>query len=195
MKKLITTTLSMFLGGSMILLAQERPKVQDLEFLIGTWEITFKFYDTHKPERGVIFTEKGTQTCSFDMPLNGVNQYITCTGELMSDDGIFEGKERVRTIRASIRYSSFIKETFERIGLYSNWPSTGLETFKYNPESRSMVFEGALGVQNGVREIYEDVYQFSEDYRSYTRRNIANFSDMPITEFNLTMEGTGRKMD
>ena len=171
--------------------AETRPTVQDLDFMIGTWEITFKFYDTHAPEKGVIFTEKGTQKCEYDLDLNGVPMFITCKGELSCDSGKIKG--RTRTIQESIRYGPFVN-AFERIGLYSNWPGTGLETFQYEPNSHEIVIKGELAVQKGMLERYEDVYQFNEDFSYFERKNVANFSDMPITKFNLTLEGTGRKV-
>ncbi|MEK6153832.1 hypothetical protein WIW50_11255 [Flavobacteriaceae bacterium 3-367] len=183
--------------GSLYSTAQEKPpskpSVQDLDFLIGTWQISFSFYDTHKPERGVIFTETGTQECRYDMELNGVPMFITCEGEVTVDSGVFKG--RTRSFREAIRYSSFIKKAFERIGLYSNWPATALETLSYNFEARTLEIRGELDVQKGLLERYEDIYRFNANYTEYTRTNVANFSDMPITEFNLTVEGQGAKLE
>lgn len=165
----------------------ERPKVQELDFFIGNWEITFDWYDTHKPERGVIFTEKGNQQCRYEMELNETPMYIICEGQLVSSTG------RVRTIHEAISYNRFIN-AFERIGMYSNWPSHGVEKLLYHPDKRMFELRGELDVQDHVLERYEDFYYFNEDYTSFTRKQVGNFSDMPVSEFNLTATGTGKKV-
>lgn len=164
-----------------------KPRVQDLDFLVGSWQIEFEIYDTERPERGVIITETGTQECTYDLALNGTPMFITCIGQMTSDKG------RKRTFRESIRYSQF-SQSFERIGLYSNWPATGLELLAYYPKEKKMVTRGELGIQHGRLERYEDVYQFNDDHTSYSRINMANFSNMPMTEFNLTLKGRGKKV-
>jgi len=167
------------------------PTVQDLDFLIGKWEITFKIYDTHNPDSAPVFTEKGWQICEYDMDLNGTPMFIICKGELKIDSGRNIG--RTREIQESIRYSRFEK-SFERIGIYSNWPATGLEILKYDSTKAKFIIQGQLNVQNNMLERYMDTYQFNKDYSYFDRTNIANFSDMPITVYNLTLKGTGRKM-
>ncbi len=190
MKLLITlTALLIFFCSSLTgqNAAERSAKLNELNFLIGTWDLTFEWYDTHQPDSEVIFVEKGQQTCEYDFYQNGMPMFITCRGELKSDRG------RTRTIQESIRYGKFV-QTFERTGLYSNWPATGNEVLYFDPTSRNITIYGELDVQNNMLERYEDVYQFNEDYSYFDRKNIANFSDMPITEFNLTMKGTGRKI-
>lgn len=164
------------------------PKIQDLGFLVGTWDITFEIYDTHHPENGVLFIEKGRQVCSYELPNNGEPRFITCKGEVTSSKG------RIRTFSESIRYSRF-SQSFERTGIFSNWPATSNEIIIYDPALRKMVIEGELEVENNMLERYEDIYLFSPDLSSYSRKNVANFSDMPITQFNLTLAGTGKKVD
>ncbi len=171
---------------------QIRPTVQDLDFMIGKWEINFEWYDTHDTTRGMYFTEEGFQICEYDLELNGKPMFIICRGELVGRGGNFEGRKR--EIQAAIRYGRF-ENSFERIGIYSNWPATGLELLKYDSTNRQFVIRGQLNVQRNMLERYVDVYQFSEDYTSFERTNIANFSDMPLTEYNLTMKGTGRKVE
>jgi len=163
------------------------PKVQDLDFLIGSWEITFEIYDTHDPSKGVLFSEKGRQQCYYDLPQNGEHRFITCKGEVTNSNG------RNRTFQESFRYSRFTK-SFERVGIFSNWPSTAQELVTYDSIARKLILKGELPVQNNMLERYEDVYTFNEGYTQYTRRNVANFSDMPITLFNLTLTGTGNKI-
>ena len=167
--------------------AQEvKPTVRDLDFLLGTWDITFEIYDTHNPERGILFKERGVQHCSFDLEQNGEPMFITCRGEVTSDKG------RTRTFQESIRYGTFVN-TFERIGIFSNWPGTSEELLYFHSDSRKIEIKGQLKVQDGMLERYEDIYSFNEEYTFYDRRNVANFSDMPVKEFNLTLVGTGRK--
>ncbi|MEP1094684.1 MAG: hypothetical protein ABJG78_06210 [Cyclobacteriaceae bacterium] len=170
---------------------EKTPTVQDLDFLIGKWEITFEFYDTHDTTRGVYFTEEGFQICEYDLAYNGTPRYIVCQGELKAHGGKFEG--RTREIYEAIRYGRF-ENSFERIGLYSNWPATGLEILKYDSAKGQFIIRGQLNVQNNMLERYIDTYQFNEDYTYFDRTNIANFSDMPFTEYNLTLKGTGRKV-
>jgi hypothetical protein len=163
------------------------PNVQELDFLTGTWDISFEIYDTHHPESGILFTEKGQQVCYYDLPQNGVPKFITCKGEVTSSKG------RVRTFSESIRYGRFSK-AFERTGIFSNWPATSKEFLFYDSISRKMTLEGELEVEHNMIERYEDIYSFSPDFSSYTRRNVANFSNMPITQFNITLLGTGTKL-
>lgn len=167
-----------------------KPTVNDLKFLIGEWEITFDFYDTHHPEKGIWFTEEGTMKCEFDMFYNGKPRFITCKGKVKSNSGRFKGRER--EFRESIRYGNFVSG-FERVGIYSNWPGTAEELLFYYPEDRKIEIKGQLRVREGL-ERYEDVYQFNEDYTSFTRRNVANFPDMPVPLYNLTLTGTGKKI-
>lgn len=169
----------------------KRPTVQDLDFLIGKWEITFEVYDTHDTTRGVYFTEEGYQICEYDLDYNGTPRYIICKGELEGHGGEFEGRKR--EILEAIRYGRF-ENSFERIGLYSNWPATGLEILEYDSATAQLVIRGQLNVQNNMLERYVDTYQFNRDYSYFDRINIANFSDMPFTEYNLTLKGTGRKI-
>ncbi|WP_420601967.1 hypothetical protein [Flagellimonas sp.] len=169
---------------------EQKPSIKDLDFLIGTWEIQFEFYNTYHPEKGVWFTEKGKQVCYYDLDLNGEPRYIICKGEVTSDSGRF--KDRKRTFLEAIRYGNFV-DGFERVGLYSNWPGTAKERLSYDSISRVMTIEGELEVRNG-KERYEDIYSFDQNHTSYTRKNVANFPDMPITKFNLTVKGTGKKI-
>lgn len=180
---------------SISLLAQDtpetRPTVQDLDFYVGTWEITFQIYDTHNPGQEALFTEKGTQVCEYDLSYRGVPQYIICKGQVVCDSRRYEG--RTRSFQEAIRYGQF-EDTYERVGIYSNWPATGLELLRYDSANARFIIKGELKVQDHMLERYEDIYQFNEDYSVYNRRNVANFSDMPITEYNLTLTGTGRKV-
>ncbi len=177
--------------------AQERtPKVQDLDFYLGKWEITFEIYDTHNPGNEPIFTEKGWQECGYDLKYKDVPMFLTCTGELIIDSTDADhtrGMGRKREILETIRYSKF-ENSFERIGLYSNWPATGIETLTYDSVGRMFIIRGHLNVQDNMLERYVDTYQFNEDYTYAERTNIANFSDMPITEYNLTLKATYKKL-
>lgn len=170
--------------------AQNPPlrKVQELDFLIGKWDITFEIYDTYDPTKEFLFTEKGAQECFYDLKNNGEPRFITCRGEVTSSNG------RTRTFIESIRYSRFVN-SFERTGLFSNWPSTSEEILQYDSAQNKITYYGTLRVQDHLIERYEDVYQFDKDRKTYTRRNIANFSNMPLTQFNLTLTGTGKKLD
>ncbi len=170
---------------------ETRPTVQDLDFYIGTWEISFQIFDTHNPNQEALFTEKGTQICEYDLSYRGVPQFIICKGELVCDSGRYVG--RTRSFQEAIRYGRF-ENSYERVGIYSNWPATGQELLWYDSAEARFVIKGELKVQDHMLERYEDVYQFNEDYTTYTRSNVANFSDMPITEYNLTLTGTGRKV-
>ncbi len=190
-KKLLTFLTVLFFSCTLFAQkAESKPSIRNLEFLIGTWEIQFEFYNTYHPEKGIWFTEKGTQTCYYDLDLNGEPKYIICKGEVICDSGRF--KDRKRTFLEAIRYGNFV-DGFERIGIYSNWPGTAKEYLNYDSIARAMTIQGELDVRNG-KERYEDIYLFDEGNTSYTRKNVANFPDMPITKFNLTVKGTGKKI-
>ncbi|MEX0313004.1 MAG: hypothetical protein AB3N18_02425 [Allomuricauda sp.] len=168
----------------------KKPTIKDLDFLIGKWEVQFDFYETHHPEKGVWFTEKGEQTCYYSLNLNGEPKYILCEGKLICDSGRFKGRER--TFLSAIRYGNFV-DGFERIGIFSNWPGTAIELLDYSPKKNQITIKGKLDVRSGL-ERYQDVYSFDKTYTSYTRENVANFPDMPITQFNLTFKSVGKKM-
>lgn len=165
-------------------------KVQDLDFLIGEWEVTLDFFRTHQPNEPAYFYEKGNMNCKYDMELNGVPMFIKCTSYLEVYRGKYKGRKRVTV--EYIRYGNFSKG-FERIGVFSNWPATAIETLKYVKSEHKFVIKGELVVPQGL-ERYQDTYTYNADYSEFKRRNIANFSDMPIAEFNLTYKGTGRKI-
>ena len=154
--------------------------------MIGEWEITFAIYDTYKPGEPPVYTETGTQTCEYGLDLNGTSMFIICTGTVVSTKG------RTRSFQESIRYSRF-SESYERTGIFSNWPATSKEFLTYDPETRKIGINGELGVTKGRLERYRDVYSFNHDFTTYTRHNVANFSDMPAHEYNVTLTGTGKK--
>ena len=193
MRSIFILTLLAFLNSTATI-AQDKsantPTVQDLDFLIGTWDVIFQIYDTHNPGGKPIFTEKGYETYEYALDLNGIPMFIICTGELIREDG--KRKKRVRQFQESIRYDRFVN-SFEQIGLYSNWPGTGLETLEYDSVGRTIISKGQLAVQDGMLERYQDFFQFNEDYTYYEHTNRANFSDMPVPEFNLTSKSIGRK--
>ena len=190
-----TVCLLVALGGPAVAEESETPpRITDLDFLVGTWAIRFEIHDTHAPERGVIIIEEGTQTCRYDLTHRGEPQFIVCDGAVraIEDSPVLAG--RARTFRESIRYNRFING-FERIGIFSNWPSHSEERVFWHPEQRVLELRGRLDVQDGLLERYEDLYTFSEDFSAYERRNVANFSDMPETLYRLTLAGTGRRID
>ncbi len=170
----------------------QKPTVQDLDFLIGTWDITFTFYDPRNPARGETFTEMGVKTCQYDMELNGVPMFIVCETELIGKAQQEKLNGRKRKATEFIRYGPFVN-TFERVELYSNWPATAIEQLDYDSLTNKFVIKGQLAVQDNKLERYEDIFQFNNDYTYYDRKNVANFSDMPTTEFNLVLIGTGKK--
>ena len=166
--------------------------ITDLDFLIGKWEVQFDWYDTTNPGSGPEFSEKGTMMCSYELEYRGIKKFIFCKSCLETYSGRLKG--RTRETLEIIQWSK-ISNSFERTGVYSNWPSTGIEAFQFNPEKHTFYLEGQLGLERGERERYVEHYKFNEDYSEFTRRNIANFSSMPITEYNLTMTGKAKKLD
>ncbi|MEQ8627559.1 hypothetical protein [Ekhidna sp.] len=174
----------------------DSPSVQDLDFFTGKWEVTLEIYDTHNPNTDPIFVEKGYQVSEYELNYKGIPMFVTTRGYLEIVEADEKRKHlmgRTREFQESIRYGKF-ESSFERIGLYSNWPATGIETMTYDSTSRMFIIRGNLNVQNNMLERYVDTYSFNEDYTYFERTNIANFSDMPITEYNLTLKGTGRKV-
>ncbi len=183
-----TISIMLFILIHNVSIAQEKKlSIKELDFLIGTWEITFDIYDTHQPENGILFSEKGTQKCFYDLYQNDEPRFITCKGEVVREDG------RKRTFQESIRYGNF-SGTYERTGIFSNWPATSKELLFYHEDERKFEIRGELDVKDHMLELYEDIYQFSEDYSRFEQRNVANFTDMPITEYNITLTGTGKKI-
>ena len=196
MKKIVFLLFVLSNGYVIAQQVKSLPTVQKLDFLTGTWEIQFEIYDTHAPDSEPIFTEKGTQTCGYELKLNEVPMFLTCRGVLVIDSTDQQRSKhlgRKREFVETIRYGRF-ENSFERIGLYSNWPATGLETLHYDSTKRFMTIRGELRVQNNMLERYVDTYQFNEDFTYAERVNVANFSDMPLTTYNLTLKATYRKL-
>ncbi|SNT20552.1 hypothetical protein SAMN05421640_2847 [Ekhidna lutea] len=194
MKKLLI--LILFCAPLLVVSQKPTPTVQDLDFFTGKWEVTLEIYDTHKPNADPIFVEKGYQVNEYELNYKGIPMFLTSRGYLEiveTDEKRKHLMGRTREFQESIRYGNF-ESSFERIGLYSNWPATGIETMTYDSISRMFIIRGNLNVQNNMLERYVDTYKFNEDYTYFERTNIANFSDMPITEYNLTLKGTGRKV-
>ena len=186
-KRIILLLIPLF---SAVVHSQNEPSIEDLDFLIGTWEVEFDWYDTYKPGSKPEFSEKGTMVCSYDLDYRGTKKFIFCRYSLDTYEGRLKG--RYRETLEVIQWSK-ISNSFEKTGVYSNWPSTGIMTFTFNPSKRAIYLEGKLGVQEGMLERFAETCQFNEDYTAFERRNVANFSDMPITEFNLTMTSKGKK--
>jgi len=181
--------LTLFATNCISLFAQEakQPSIKDLDFLIGTWAIEFDLYNAKKPEVGIESTEKGTQTCFYELPTNGEPMYITCNGEVTDENG------RTRTFRESIRYSVFTN-SFERTGLFSHWPSISQEMLSYQSDERKMTIQGTLGYNRGRIERFYDEYFFNENFTEYSRKHVTNLSDMKMTEFNVGLIGRAKKI-
>ena len=182
--------LSTLLTMTFIAYSQEKKgedlKVQDLDFLIGKWEISFDLYNAKKPNKGVVSKEKGFQICEYALATNDEPMYIICTGEVTNEKG------RKRTFQESIRYNRFLK-SFVRYGLFSHWPEQSRETLSYDPISRTLTITGTLGYSKGRIERYYDTYVFNNELTSYQRTHFTNLSDMPIMEFNKGLTGSANK--
>ena len=187
-----TISVISLLLSTLFVQSQNKHTIKDLDFLIGTWEVEFDWYDTHKPGSKPEFSEKGTMVCSYDLDYRGTKKFIFCRSSLDTNEGRLKG--RYRETLAVIQWSKF-SNSFEKTGVFSNWPSTGIMTFTFNPLKRTFYLEGKLGVQDGMIERFAETYQFNKDYTEFERRNVANFSDMPITEYNLTMTCKGKKIN
>jgi|GEM_PF-3324499 len=167
------------------------PTIEDLDFLIGDWEIVNHLYYHHEPDR-LLFVEHGKMSCDYDLKLNNEYRYIVCRGDWV----VVEGSQQVgrkRQTMDAISYNRFLG-TLEEIGVYSNWPSHGANRLRLDPEARTVTAEGELLLANNVTERLQTVYSYNEDYTAYTSRNVANFSDLPITQFNRVFEGRATKV-
>ncbi len=177
---------------STTLLAQKpinkEPTIQDLEFLIGKWEINFDLYNTKKPEKGIVSRESGFQICEYALSTNDVPMFIICTGEVTNEKG------RTRSFQESIRYSQF-SQSFERYGLFSHWSSTSKELLVYEAEKRLIAINGSLGYSRGRTERYVDRIVFDESFKTYQREHKSNLSDMPGDIYNLGLKGQAKKVE
>ena len=81
------------------------------------------------------------------------------------------------------------------LGFILTGPLTAGNWDIFHPETRTLELRGELDVQNHVLERYEDFYRFNEDFSSFAREQIGNFSDMPVSTFNLTLKGSGKKIN
>ncbi|NQY96388.1 MAG: hypothetical protein HRT82_04445 [Henriciella sp.] len=166
------------------------PSIQDLDFMIGEWEIENTIYYHHEPDR-LLFVEQGTKTCEYDLSLNGENRYILCRGEWTVTEGSQQVGRRRETLTA-ISYNRFLG-SLEEIGVYSNWPSHGANRVSLDAESSTVTIEGELMLANHIVERLQTVLSYNDDFTAYTSINVANFSDLPITQFNRVFEGQGKK--
>lgn len=170
---------------------QPAPEITDLDFLIGEWDIENRLYYHAQPER-LLFVEKGRMQCSYDLPLNGKNKYILCRANWEVTEGSQQVGRTRQTLEA-ISYNRFAR-SFEEIGVYSNWPSHGANRLRHDPDKHVVVLEGTLMLKDHVVERLQTTIFYNEDYTEYSSRNVANFSNMPVTQFNRVFEGRGRKL-
>ncbi len=167
------------------------PTITDLDFMIGEWEIENRLYYHHEPDR-LLFVERGNMVCDYDLLLNGENKYIVCRGNWT----VIEGTQQVGRTRQTldaISYNRFLG-AFEEIGVYSNWPSHGANKLQFDPDRRTVTIEGELMLSNNIVERLQTTITYNDDYSAYTSRNVANFSDLPITQFNRVFEGRAEKV-
>ena len=163
------------------------PTIQDLSFLIGEWEVEFDYFDAHQPQRGRVGGGKGRQLCDYDLKQNDEARFISCHGEITSENGA------VRTFAEYYRYNRY-QNRFERTSLFSNWPFDGIAVLEIDAENRRLTAQGEFIVARGLTERISAEIQFNENYSAYTLSGVENYSDMPITEFNPSIRGHARKL-
>ena len=191
MRVLVIAAASLMISAT-ALAAEEKelaPTIQDLSFLIGEWEIESHIYYHDEPDR-LLFVENGKKTCAYDLRLNEKPMYITCNGQWTVEN---DNRKRYRETRDSIRYNRFFGG-FEEIGVYSNWPAHGANRMRFDKETRTLVIEGELELPDGVIERLQTTIVYNETFDAYEARNVANFSYLPVTQFNRVFTETGRKV-
>ncbi|MDX1460950.1 MAG: hypothetical protein R3348_07830, partial [Xanthomonadales bacterium] len=141
MQSIFFVTVGLFLGSTVLADEASPPSISELDFLLGTWEISFEIHDTHNPDRGVIIIEKGTQTCEKDLLYRGEPIFITCVGRVTATEDSPIAAGRTREFREAIRYNRFLG-AFERIGQFSNWPAHAEEIVFYHPDTHSLELRG-----------------------------------------------------
>lgn len=193
MKRIVCIAASAALLNSFSARAEDKvaapPSIRDLIFMIGEWEIENRIYDHYESDK-LLFVETGRKECSHDLSLNDEPQYIACATKWRVDH---EGRKRDRETRDFYRYNRFL-ESIEEIGVYSNWPSHGANRVTFDPVARTLILEGELLLSGGVIERLQTTITYNEDFTAYESRNVANFSDLPVTQFNRVFTGKGRKV-
>ena len=190
--KILVAALCLTVGLTSVGLTQEegsepKPTIQDLDFLVGTWEVSFDFYNPREPGSEPRFFETGVVTCSYDMEFNGVAKFIVCEGKMDGSNGW------KRTFKEYTEFNS-LKDSFERIAIYSNWPGMARDLVIFDSEKKVLDVRGTLDVEDHIVERYQDYYNFNDDFSAYERVVHTNFSDMPVNEYNLVFKSTAKKL-
>ncbi|MEM9548067.1 MAG: hypothetical protein AAGA77_18950 [Bacteroidota bacterium] len=133
-------------------------KLQNLDFLIGTWETREEIADKGWWE---------TSTREIEYTLGG--NYIRLNAKSIDSNG----RER--------EYSWFINynkntEQFEMISMFSNWYKTQFDVLTWNEEDRTLVIQHKEGMDEEYHERYGEM-TFSEDFKNYTWKGENRYGD------------------
>ena len=198
MKRSIAMIIAVFAALSPAMAEEEEktPTIQDLDFLVGSWEEEAKVFSTRN-EGEFLWDSISSIDCVYDLPYRRWEEteptpiYITCHRKSVGKRG---DETRYRETRESIRYNRF-KGDFEQVGLYSNWPTPGYETVTFDPETRTLKITGVLDVGDRGAERYEALLVYNKDFDAYEYEIYSNFSDMPsVRKFFLIWTAKGRKV-
>jgi len=163
----------------------DEPGTGDLEFLVGTWNITALHYDVTNPEdKGR--QETGTKVCRHALENGGEPAYITC--ENISIYKLPEGESHEAYIEY-INYNPFVG-AFEKANFFSSFPVKVIERVTFDAATRVIEIRGRVEVEHNV-DSYVEYWRFNKDFSVFDRKAMINLSSMPMTEYRLILSGKG----
>ncbi|GAA4277937.1 hypothetical protein [Aquimarina mytili] len=131
------------------ILAQKK-SIQDLDFLIGKWEVR----EDNKEEK---WWEKSTRTCQYTLD----STYIELKSVAISSSG------KERTYTWYIHYNSKAQQ-FEMVSMFSNWPKILFDILHWDPKKRKLIIQNDKDQNKGeYHERYGEII-FEEDFNTYT---------------------------
>ena len=159
MKRAYGFILSLAIIGSALAQSKEAPKIQDLEFLLGKWEVR---EDNH--EKG--WWEESIRIGSYILDSTHI--------ELKASAVSSSGKER--TYLWLIHFN-FKAQQFEMISMFSNWHKTQFDILSWNPTTRTLTIQSAEDPNSNE---YHDRYGelvFNEGLSRYTWKGRNKYGD------------------
>lgn len=151
MNKVLTLIFLMLIGNSSF--AQEDPNsvtIQDLDFLIGTWEV-------REDNEEKTWWEESTRVGEYILD----STYIQLKASAISSSG------KERTYLWLIHFNSKAQQ-FEMVSMFSNWPKVQFDILTWEPNARKLIIKSG-GDPNS--DDYHDRYGelvFDKDFNAYT---------------------------
>ncbi|MEQ6167090.1 hypothetical protein AAOE16_07840 [Ekhidna sp. MALMAid0563] len=159
MKKVLVFTCLVTFGYSSIAQGPSSSSIQDLNFLIGTWEV-------REDNKEKSWWEESTRKICYTLD----SAYIELRASANSSGG------KSRTYLWLIHYNQKDQQ-FEMISMFSNWHKIQYDILSWDKSNRTLTIES--GGDPGSNEYHERFGEivFSEDFNTYTWKGRNKYGD------------------